>query len=474
METIFHIILGLLGLSFIILIHELGHFAAAKCCKVHVERLCLFLGKPLFCRKWGATEFAIAWLPLGGYCKMKDEGLVLQGRDNEPDKAGEAAEGKSFQEIRPIQKIFIAAAGPFVNILFAFIVLFLFQVGGHPEIRESNRIVVPNTGELENPDLLPQVPSPAEQAGLQSGDEIVQVGNQRIDGFRDLRLAIALSAGETLTLEFLRDGERLRGELRPAANKEGRGWVGLVPWRDLVVRKLEPESSAAQAGIKSGMRLAELNGQSVSNWYELLQKLRRQTAVLSPEPKQSGESGRGAEGGELLSLLWVDARGKPLETRLALADIGQLDFVQTTWVRNSNPWQAGLDSVRDLGAILSMQIKGFAKLFGGGLSLKDNLAGPVQISDQIGRIMTSPGSGFAERWYSSWQFLSLISFMIALANLLPLAVLDGGQILLHSVELLARRPLPRKWVSAYQSVGSFVIISLMVLVFSFELMHYVF
>ena len=103
METLFHIGLGLLGLSFIVLIHEFGHFAAARCCKVEVERLCLFLGKPLISWKWGRTEFGIAWLPLGGYCKMKDEGLPLQG-ENTPKFTDNP--GKSFGRSQPVAKGF--------------------------------------------------------------------------------------------------------------------------------------------------------------------------------------------------------------------------------------------------------------------------------------------------------------------------------------------------------------------------------
>ncbi len=491
MQSIVHIALGLLGLSFVVLIHELGHFAAARLCKVHVERVCLFLGKPLLRWKWGRTEFAVAWLPLGGYCKMKDEGLALQdlgSKKNTPEKtvtenAAPSSEEKRFQEATPLQKIFIVAAGPLVNILFAFVVIFLFQLGGHLEVRESNRIVVPDSRELQQnnvADQLPQVPSPAERAGLQSGDVIRKIGNSPIESFQDLRLAIALRAEELLGVEYLRDGEFHRTQLQPVANSEGQGWIGVSPWRALVVRKLASDSAAYRAGIRTGMRLIAVNGRPVAHWYDLLQQLQPQWPALA---EGSSESAAETQPVTNFTLLWQQEKQGQQETgttseaaqwevSLSLSQLSELDFLAAIRVRTANPWQAAMQSVTRLSQVLDMQVRGLIRLFSGRLSWKDNLAGPIQISDRIGQIMTRTGSSFGERWYASWQFLSLISFMIALANLLPLAVLDGGQILLYSTELLVRRPLPRKWITIYQSLGNAMIIALMVLVLGFELWHY--
>ena len=478
METLLHIGLGLLGLSFIVLIHEFGHFAAARCCKVEVERLCLFLGKPLVSWKWGRTEFGIAWLPLGGYCKMKDEGLPLQGPSpnasispqmNLASFAASAAGQKSFAEASPLQKIFIAFAGPLINILFAFVVLFLFELGGYPAERESNRIVVFDTSELQDPNALPQVPSPAELAGLRSGDQITRIGRQQIRSFSDLRLAIALNGGETLALEFLRNGKPQRSQIQPASRStDGSGWIGVAPWQELIVQNIAEPSAAYRAGLRPGMRLEQLNGQKVLHWNDLLRKL-RDLQIL-----QSAPQGKDPKKPQTVSLLWRSKNdAAPLQMELSLAEMGQLDFSQKIWRRSANPWLAGPTAAQQLGEVFSLQIQSLARLLSGRLSLKENLAGPIRISDQIGQVMAgSPNSGLAERWYSSWRFLSLISFLIGLANLLPLAVLDGGQILLYSIELITRRRLSARLVQAYHLLGGILAIGLMAAIFSLEFMYY--
>ncbi len=481
METISRILLGLLGLSLIVLIHELGHFIAAKFCRVHVERLSLFLGRPLFSWKWGASEFAIGWLPLGGYCKMKDEGLVLQdfGNDfvdkespkaqfekqyklqqnpevqsiSEPVVKDWLTDGKSFQEISALQKIFIILAGPLINILFALFVLFCFQLGGYPEMENSNRIIIPNNKQTSKDSPFPAGPSPAQKAGLQSGDTIIQLGGNTINNFADLRLTIALSADQNLELEYLRDGNIVQGQLKPIVNNEGRGWIGVLPWRDLVLQRPYNNGSVE---ILPGARLEKINGQSVHNWYELLEFL------------------KGISQEESIQLQWSSTTGELLEQNSILAEVIRLKFLAKTWVRSPNFWHAMIASSNRLLDMFSMQLKGIVQLLSGRLQLQGNLAGPIQISDQIGQVMAGYGASFVERWYNSWLFLSFISFMIALANLLPLAVLDGGQILLYSIELISRKRLPKKWIMIYQAVGSFAVMGLMVIVLGFELIHYIF
>ena len=363
-------------------------------------------------------------------------------------------------EASPLQKVFIAFAGPLINILFAFFVLFLFELGGYPATRESNRVVVFDTSELQNPSTLPQVPSPAELAGLRSGDQIVRVGRQQIRSFSDLRLAVALNGGETLPVEFLRDGKLERSQIKPANNTtDGSGWIGVSPWQELVIQNLAEESAAYRAGIRPGMRLEQINGQKVDHWQDLLRKLRNQQALL--------------DGKKSVSLLWRSTQdNQEKQISLSLAELGELDFSQKIWQRSKNPFLGVAAAAQQLSEVFSMQIKGLASLFSGRLSLQENLAGPIRISDQIGQVMASSRSSLAERWHNSWRFLSLISFLLALANLLPLAVLDGGQMLLYSIEYIARRRLSARLIRAYHLLGGILAIGLMMMVFGLEFMHY--
>ncbi|MEM9424913.1 MAG: M50 family metallopeptidase, partial [Spirochaetota bacterium] len=327
-----------------------------------------------------------------------------------------------------------------------------FQVGGYPELKYSNRVVVAHSSdnlESDPPEFgpsFPQVPSPAEEAGLRSGDVILKIGNREVERFQDIKLAVALAAGKNLDLEYLRDEKVLRGILRPAKNAQGGGWVGLAPWTDLVLKR-------AYDGLEVGMRLDKVNNEAVANGYELFQWL----------------AGRDPE--EDVSVQWQGRNGEPVRQNRKAGELGQFEFVSETWVRSPNIALAFTASFNKLKAMFALQMEGLSLLFRGRLQWKDNLAGPIRISDQIGQVMAN--GSFRQRWYGSWQFLGFISFVIALVNLLPLAVLDGGQILLYSVELIFRKPLHPRGLAVYQSLGSFVIIGLMILIFGLELFYYV-
>ena len=475
MQTVGYVAVGLLGLSFIVLIHELGHFLAAKSCKVHVERLCLFLGKPIISWKWGNTEFAIAWIPLGGYCKMKDEGLFLQeypksavhdvNQPNEFISGNLSGSGKSFQEVHSLQKIWIAVAGPLVNIVFSFLIFFFFELGGYPELHRDNRIVVLNTSEIQELNSLPQRPSPAEEAGLKSGDIIVHVENKEIKNFEDLRLAFILNPGKQLKLKYSRNGEIFHSTIRPVANREGIGWIGIAPWTDLVVQN---SYDSGIAKVQPGMRLEKLNDQPVANWYDLLQLLQKLMSASDNSASLSEDT---------VSLQWRNKNGELVLQnwdKEKLSQLRFLEFEKETWVHSANLGQAILKSIHRLQEMLSLQIEGLKQLLNGRLRWRDNLAGPIRISDHIGQVIAGPGSSFVQRWYSSWQFLGFISFMIALTNLLPLAVLDGGQIFLYSIELIMGKRLPTRVVSIYQMAGSFFLIGLMIFILGFEFIYYLF
>ncbi len=209
------ILIGLLVLSILVFVHELGHFLAARFFGVKVERFSVGFGPVVARKECCGTEWAISAFPLGGYVKMKgQDDLDPLKRSNDPD---------SYNTKKPWQRIIILLAGPFANFLLAFILYVTVAIMGFNELAPKIGNVMPN--------------SPALQAGLQKGDIIAAINEQKIDTWRDLSRIIAASGGQPLIFTINRDGKiiniRLKPKVMPTKNLFGetiyKPMVGISP-----------------------------------------------------------------------------------------------------------------------------------------------------------------------------------------------------------------------------------------------------
>jgi len=237
-----------IGLSIIVVIHEFGHFLAARAHGVEVEAFSLGWGPTLLSAKRGRTEWKLSAFPLGGYCKMKGEDAFKTALEqNLPTLPKE--EG-SFYSASPTRRIGILAAGPIMNFVFAIVLSTIVALVGTQVQTISNKIILASEyggtigGNTEQTSRILQTSLGFEQATI-----ITKIDDVEIKDYSDLQRIIAMNGGKTLHMTVLRDGTPVEVTITPRLDKAtGQGLIGIYGWVDPVVETVE-KGSAAQLQV---------------------------------------------------------------------------------------------------------------------------------------------------------------------------------------------------------------------------------
>ena len=408
----------IVALGILVAVHEWGHFYVARKCGVQVERFSIGFGKPIW-RKLSksGTEYVIAMIPLGGYVRM------LDGRiDDVPSEL----EDKAFNNKPVLQRMAVIAAGPGVNFIFAFFALWLMYLVGLETVKPVVKVVEPQ--------------SIAAVAGVQSGDEIIKIGDRITPDWEAVNLEVVSNIGSektTVTVKNSSNGEKeltfTLGSWNFDPDSESPlGSLGLTPYRPdatLTVGFVGEGSAAQEAGLKPGDELVALNGSKLTSWEGLVEVI-----VESP--------------GESISLdIQRDGQQLTLNATIARRDTpqGQSGYLGVS--PTFEPWPEGYVFTHQYGIIeaigkaldktwrlMTLSVEMIGKLITGDVSVK-NLSGPISIAQGAG---TSAGYGLA--YFLS--FLALISVNLGIINLLPLPMLDGGHLMFFIVEWITGKPVP--------------------------------
>ena len=440
----------ILAFSILVVVHEMGHYLAARWCNVKVLRFSLGWGNVLWSRRFGKdqTEWAISPLPLGGYVKMLDL------RDPDQSVVSEEDKQREFTQKNVWARIFITAAGPLANFLLAIAIFALLNTVGVPE--PSSRLrVMPES-------------SQAYQAGLRGGQKVIAIDGEPVQLWSQLRSKLLLAALEKKRVVL--DVESRQGEGAAAitnlasvslsldqftqAELEGDFMkkLGLEVYRPpAVLGKMEADSPAALAGMQSGDKILAINGKPVQDAVDFVLTVR-----ANPEKALQIEVQRAAQ--ELV--FNVTPRGmtgpdKKTIGRLLVAIDAQPEMLQISrnlptalWLAVTDTWDMSVTSVKMM-----------AKMVTGQVSLR-NLTGPITIADYAGQTAKIG-------WMSYLHFIAFISMSLGVMNLLPIPVLDGGYLLYYSLEILRGRPLPERFVELSQRAGfGFLIMLMAVAVFN--------
>jgi regulator of sigma E protease len=434
MSVLHTVVWFLVAIAILVVVHEFGHYLAARLAGVKVLRFSLGFGKPLFSRRFGRdqTEWALAALPFGGYVKMLDE------REGEVP-AAEAH--RSFNRASVWRRIGIVAAGPIANFLLAIVFYWALFLHGMPAMK-------PLIGE-------PPAGTPAAQAGLVSGDEIRRVNGADTPSFQDLRLELLRAgvAGDPLALE-LADGRSVRLDAPPmdTENLDTLRPLGIVrydPEIDPVIGEVLPGGAAARADFQSGDRLIAANGEAVATWqdwvnlirqhpsqslrieYEREGKMRELTVVpdtVDENGQRVGKIGAGPKvDPSLMDDLMTEVRYGPVEALGRGAE---------------KTWDMSLFTLEMMGRMVLGQV-----------SWK-NLSGPLTIADYAGQSATLG-------WISFVGFLALVSVSLGVLNLLPVPLLDGGHLMYYVAEVLTGRPVSERTMEIGSRVGMMLLLLLM-------------
>lgn len=433
------ILFGLIGLSLVVLVHEFGHFLVARLVGVEVEAFSVGMGPVLFRRKGRTTEWRLSALPLGGYCKLKGEESFRKAIEHKLDAI--PVEPGDFYAARPGRRILIALAGPAVNVLFAILAFAVTAAVGTTFYTAPNRILLASEIQRQNE------PNPADIAGLQTGDTIIEIQGRTIRDYSDLQEIIASNPDSTLAMKVLRQNQVLELTVTPKLDRDtGAGMIGVYAWIDPVIESIAPGSPAALADIRPGDRILEVNGMPIRATADLIAVFRDAPEKLDIAVARSGET------------------VKTTMVAQNLADTGITFTAIKRTERAANPVDALKRGVRQTFDTVTMTVKSIGLLFRG-VNVFKAVSGPARITYLIGNVTTQSlrNEGLAGL-VQVLSFLAFLSVGLAIMNLLPLPVLDGGLILVFLVEIIRRRPLAAASMYRYQFIGAVIVLALFFMV----------
>ena len=407
--------------------HELGHFLMAKLFGVKVETFSIGFGPVILKKQIGETEYRLSALPLGGFVKLYGEEESL----NDP---------RAFSSKPNWQKILIAFGGPLFNFVLAVILFALLALLGKEE--PAYLYQKPVVGHVQENTL-------AQRLGVQAGDVILEVNHKKVENWKELeRVVVDNLLSKEWTVKVLRDGKEL--ELKLSGRVESSGGFGAEPFLPAVIGRVLKNSPAQQVGLKEGAKILEVNGKPVKSWYELVSEVRKSKGEpVSLKVEQDGVVQT------KVVVPNIDARtGTPL--------LGIAPKVETIKVKKGF-LQAIEEGVEKTYKLTLLSLKALWGIITGGISIK-TLGGPVAIAQLAGESAQQGILPFL-------GMMAFISVQLAVFNLIPLPVLDGGLILLFLIESLRGKPLPSKFKEVWARVGFALIITLAVFVFINDLIR---
>jgi regulator of sigma E protease len=428
------------ALGSLVVVHEFGHYLAARLCKVKVLRFSVGFGRVLASRRLGRdqTEWALATFPLGGYVKMLDE------------REGEVAPQdlpRAFNRQSVARRFFIVAAGPLANFLLAIGLYWLIFMHGVPGLKPVIGVVAAG--------------SPAAQAQFKAGEVLTKIGGEPVITWQDARWLLLKHAVDRANVAIEAQNERAEihfHQLDMASLKPGDldgdflrtlGFARQQPPLPPVIGRVVAGGAAERAGMLAGDEVLSIDGVAVKRWDEVV-------AAIGANPQR--DLALEVKRGETRARITV----KPdavLENSNRIGRIGVAVRVDPEAMRQytvevrypplpgigkalERTWDTSLFSLRMLG-----------KMMIGEVSLK-NLSGPITIADYAGQ---SAQSG----WISYLAFIALISISLGVLNLLPIPLLDGGHLMYYMIEIVKGTPVSTQAMEIGQNIGMGLLFLLM-------------
>jgi regulator of sigma E protease len=428
----FNLLVFLVVLGVLVVLHEAGHFLVARLLGARAEVFSIGFGKRLWGFERGGTEYRISAVPLGGYVRIPGLG------PDESEVVG--AEGDSAPILERWKRGLILLAGPLSNVVAA--VLFVavaFMFGIEVPAFENQPSVV---GWVEGS-------SPGAAAGIEPGDRIVAVDGETVDTWRDLNLEMLTAGGREIDIVVLRDGRRLTFRLTPdKVTSYNIGYAGVLPPVPALVGAVQSGSPAASADLQPGDRIVSVNGQPA--YYYNLAKL------ISPHPEEPID-------------LIVERAGDRFQrsvTPRRNGDRGQIG-VQVSFpakVKHLGPVEAVHEGATECWRITTETFNILGKLVTQRASVRQTMSGPIGIAQLS-------GDAAREGVRKLIWFMGVISLQLAIFNLLPIPVLDGGHLAVLSVEGIIRRDLSPRLKEGIMWVGFILILMLLAVVSVFDIMR---
>lgn len=422
----------ILGLSILIVLHELGHFLAARAFGIKVEKFYLFFdawGVKLFKFNYKGCEYGIGWLPLGGYVKIA--GMIDESMDTEQLK-GEPQPWE-FRSKPAWQRLIVMLGGIIVNIIVGVVVFWMLTFKmGNTDIKMDQMVngIVPG--------------SIGESIGLKAGDKVISIDGHRVENYSELISSKVLMGGVTLAVE--RDGATTDIKvpadlLNTLSDKKGEKFIE-PRVKTTSVAEVAPGSVASKMGFTKGDSIIAVNDIQVP----FFDQFRAQIKANINKTVAIKVLRKGAE---------VSLQGSvPADAMLGIGI--NRDYSIKSFTTQYTLMEAFPIGAKKAFTVITDNAKGFGKIFKGEVRADKALSGPIGIATLFGTEVD---------WIRFWSLVGMLSMALAFMNLLPIPALDGGHVLFLLVEMIQGKPLSEKFLEKAQMVGFFILLALMVFIF---------
>jgi regulator of sigma E protease len=421
----------ILGLSILVILHELGHFLAARAFGIKVEKFYLFFDAwnfSLFKFNYKGVEYGIGWLPLGGYVKIA--GMIDESMDT--DQLAGPPQPWEFRSKPAWQRLIVMLAGIFVNVILGIFIFWMLTVKygeTYTPVANAHYGIVPGEAGIK--------------MGLKAGDQIYAVNGVPITRFEDITSSNVLL--NQSVLDVLRGDQHLKftipkGILNDLSDGTDQ-FVSRDPRTQFMVDSVVAGSNAQKAGLQKGDSILAVNNNPVP-FFDLLQ-----SQLLSNKNKTV--------------TLSIKRNGKMLQLTSNVTAEGTLGFTAKRDPIKQDTLRYGFLASLPIGASKALgtftdNAKGLGKVFTGDVKFNKAVSGPVKIATMFGGVID---------WVRFWSLVGLLSMVLAFTNLLPIPALDGGHSLFLLIEMIKGKPLSDKFLERAQIVGFVLLITLMVFVF---------
>ena len=425
----------------LVLIHELGHFLAAKWMGVRVEKFSIGFPPKLFGKKIGDTEYCVSAIPLGGYVKMS--GMIDESMDGEITGADYEFNSK------PVWKrVVIIVAGVVMNLFLAILILSVMSYSRGEKVFPTTEIGYVGTKGV------------TQKVGFAVGDKIVAVNGVAISSWNEFLQNFLSHLNQDIVFEVVRDDRRVELIYKQEWFREKEAEYLDLSWMPPArIGDVLNDSPAQTAGFINGDEIIDINGSPVSNWDEMTKLIR-----IHPEEEITIDYKRA---GKLLSTRITPDKYEESDSTGNLVAIGKIG-VGVYYERHEVSLPGAVaNGFKGTFALISLNMNGLWWVISGAKSASEVIGGPIMIAKMA-------NDAAAEGWGSLWNLIAALSAILAFFNILPIPALDGGHLVFLLIEAVTRKPVSTRAKIMVQQVGMAILLTLIVFILYIDIRRLLF